>query len=523
MSRFNKLVGITLFVVLLTLLSYALRENTLIVAPIDLERHLSSEAQTILDQGLLPHGLKDVKPDVEISTLFLQAVPGRSELDLVQELSVSLPESAPWCISATQHNVSLGVATAAVKADAVGIDRPTIIFGVATTLERLDDSLETFAHWASKNSTTIVALIPPVEPIQETHEPPTRHSHTRFHYSATASSIEALHEKATYLSIDLIIKQSTLDFVPRVVSLLQILHDEAERTATFMNKTIDWIGIIDDDTFFPSYGRLVRTLSAYNASLPHYIGGLTEDFRQVNEWGYFAYGGAGIFLSMALVKHIRPYAEVCLGDMQFPSGDQKIAECISRYTTTKLTLHCSLHQVDLNGDQTGFYEAVRPIPVSLHHYKSLAHFDMVTISYIADVTGQDSILQKYHLSNGWWMTHGFSIVKYSDEDGDGEPLSESTTGEITLEDGSIWRPPKSRLSHRDGAMEFTFDSPSIDDQRFWHSMAPLRPKDPDKQQYLLESAVKENESTMTLYYVRRQDGIGQSVIRVIWTNKPISS
>jgi hypothetical protein len=57
----------------------------------------------------------------------------------------------------------------------------------------------------------------------------------------------------------------------------------------------------DDDTFWPDFNSLIRLLSKYDSSKPHIIGALSESTRQVAEWGHIAYGGAGIYVSRALM------------------------------------------------------------------------------------------------------------------------------------------------------------------------------------------------------------------------------
>lgn len=517
-------IGALILVVISVFLVYNFKlRSELSPSLIDPKQVIANAALETFSEGLRPHALQNLSAEVEVSTLFLYAISRDFEPDLTQELDVDLPDFIAWNEheNGTQYNLSFGSTVVDVKQRKLKPDSPCVIFGVATTLERLDDSLEAFAHWASNNNTIIVAIVPLVEEdSEESSEIPLTHSHMRFHQRPKPLSVSSVIEKAQFLSINLIVQQSSLNFTSRVVSLLRVLYDEVQWMSTFSNTSVEWVSIIDDDTFFPSIARLHQALSSYNTSLPHYVGAFTEDLDQLNIWGYFAYGGAGIFLSMPLLHELEPYFETCLAPLDFPSGDGRISECIYKYTTTKLSIQRGLNQVDLRGDQTGFYEAVRPLPISVHHWKSWGEVDMVTVSAIADITGEDSVLQKYHLSNGWWMTHGFSIVKYSDEDDDNESSKSSNSGgEITSNGETVWIQPPTRLSHRNGAMEATFATPETDDPRFWHSVAPLRPEDPDKQQYLLEKAVRENDRTMTLYYVRREDWVGQGVIRVVWTER----
>ena len=458
-------------------------------------------AESLSPWRLKPHGLRGLSPMVEISTLYLQAV-SRSNLslELIEEIDVELPPFALLDKQNSEETSPFEVRSLSLPSIPPPADASSIIFGVATTLERLDDSLDAFSHWAAGTGATIVALVPPPEP-SSTSDPETSEPlHPHFH-SLTSALVQ---EKAHALSIKLSIYESSADYITRYISLLSLIHDQATTTPT-----TKWASIIDDDTFFLSTPRLLTALSKYNATYPHYVGGLTEDLAALSSWGYLAYGGAGLFLSIPLLTQLQPYLPTCLA---FPivSGDGKLAECIYRFTTTKLSVERGLNQVDLFGDHTGFYEAVRPLPVSVHHWKSWGHYDMLVTSAVATVTGQDSLLQKFHLRGGWWMTHGFSIVKFSDEnEGESENLLEGDHQDI---------PSPRYLTHREGGMERTFTDPGpTTEKSFLHSLEPLRPRDEGKIQYMIETAVVENSRTMSLYYVRRVNGVGEGVIRVIWT------
>lgn len=443
--------------------------------------------QALSHWDLKPHGLRDLSPTAEISTLYLQAVSSSTrDFDLIEEIDTELP---PFAHLEEQDNGqaspfevrSLNIPSIPPRADA-----SSVIFGVATTLDRLEDSLEAFAYWAAGTGTTIVALVSPPDASSQSNTP-------------TSSQLQ---KKAHSLDLNLVIHESPHDYITRYITLLSLLHDQATSTPS-----TTWASIIDDDTFFPSTTRLTHMLNNYNASQPQYIGGLTEDLAAIEEWGYLAYGGAGIFLSVPLLTQLQPHLETCL-NFNIVSGDGKLGECIYRYTTTKLSVERGLNQLDLFGDHTGFYEAVRPLPVSVHHWKSSGRYDMLRTSAVARITGADSILQKFHLRDDWWMTHGFSIVKYSDED---DEALDGSDGSSAITDSKY-------LTHRQGAMERTFTDPGrTTDRSFLHSLEPLRPKDEGKIQYLIESAVEENSNTMSLYYVKRVDGVGQSVFRVIWT------
>lgn len=127
-------------------------------------------------------------------------------------------------------------------------DASHIIFGTATTLKRLNESIDAFAHWAAQTNTRILAIIEP----------------------QPSADIKRLEEKAADLGVNLQITESDEDFDDRYFSLVKLLHDERKRT--------QWAAFIDDDTFFLSMSVLVDRLARYDSSQPYYIGSLSEDF-----------------------------------------------------------------------------------------------------------------------------------------------------------------------------------------------------------------------------------------------------
>lgn len=409
--------------------------------------------------------LKDIDPSANFSSLYLQANFVDFEPNITERIDIAIPSAVP--INSVDLSNKPELAPDKVKFRPIQkTDASTIIFGVATTLKRLEESIEAFSRWSARNDAHIVALLSPKD-------------------DKKGLTNNGVIRKAMSNGMTMTIIEMDKGYLERYIALVEVLHDE------FLKPHHKWVAIIDDDTFFPSMQRLTNMLGKYDTRYPYYVGGMSEDFKKIDEWGYQAFGGAGIFLTVPLVKQLRPVMERCY---EFPimSGDGKLAQCISEYTTAVLNPEPSLHQLDMMGDLTGFFEAARPVPVSLHHWKSWGHYDMAAINAVAMVTGPESIFQKFLLADGFWMTHGFSIVRYS------QNATEDT------------------LSYLEGSMEKTFFASEEDERTFAHSLAPLRAKDEHKIQYMMEAAVRENDNAMSLYYVRRQNGTGTDVIRIVW-------
>ncbi len=281
--------------------------------------------------------------------------------------------------------------------------------------------------------------------------------------------------------MNLQITESNAEYDDQYFSLVKLLHNERQGA--------QWAAFIDDDTFFLSMPALVDSLARYDPSQPYYIGSLSEDFVQMSLWGFMAYGGAGIFVSMPLLAQLNTVYDQCYS-VKF-TGDRRIAQCIYHQTVTKLTIEQSLHQVDLHGDQSGFYEAAgRPQPLSVHHWKSWFDVPMSQLAAVASICGDACLLQQWRFANNWIMTNGFSVVRYSEE----RPADDIT-------------------------MEKTWDDYSTaTDESYLHTLAPLRKKDLGKISFRLEAVdVSSSPSQIRQFYVhRKQSGQGDRLLEIRW-------
>ncbi|RAL04049.1 glycosyltransferase family 31 protein [Aspergillus ibericus CBS 121593] len=347
--------------------------------------------------------------------------------------------------------VSVQVPPPPKRADASHVD-----FGVATTLERLNDSLDAFSHWASNNNAHIFALIEPDNRVNE------------------------VLLKANRLGINLSVEESSEEYQRRYFSLVPHL-------AKNMRPETRWSCVMDDDTFFLSMPELLKGLSEYDDTKPMYVGGLSESIPQVGLFGLMGFGGAGVFLTRPLIQELsRPDVfEDC--QRMDVTGDRRISLCIYQYTSVRLTIDHRLHQLDMRGDVSGFFEAERPPPLSVHHWKSWFHADMAKASLVSNVCGDSCLLRQWHFGDGWILTNGFSVVKYSTEKKPG-----------------------------DRSMELTWDSDNgAVFESYLHELGPLRLKDEGKISYLHEDAISDGDRVRQ-WYVHRDPEKGDQVLEVIW-------
>ncbi|KAL4972828.1 hypothetical protein BDW66DRAFT_143444 [Aspergillus desertorum] len=354
-------------------------------------------------------------------------------------------------------------------------DASHMIFGVATSLEKLEDSLDAFAHWAGDTNAHIIAVV-----------------------EQGGSSIRSrIQQRADDLKLRLTITQTEDDRLDRYFSLIRVLYQYREPsstgTTTEATKPTEWAVLIDDDTFFPSMRNLVARLATYDATVPQYIGAMTEDLAHLSGTGYMAYGGAGIFLSIPLLQDLQHHFETChsLKDR----GDRMLASCIYAHTTAKLTWERGLYQLDLRGDASGFFESGRPLPLSVHHWKSWFNADMVGMGKVARICGDECLLRRFYLvkseTKDWFLVNGYSVIQ----------------------DRTLWNEPR--------PMEQTWQKSKYKGDPFAYSLGPLRRKDEDKVSFSLRGVVEETEAAREevrqVYVLNATDETLTRVLEVAWT------
>lgn len=257
------------------------------------------------------------------------------------------------------------------------------VFGVATYYDRMIDALPAFDHWLAGSGAPLVAVI--VD--HANHDLPA----LEFLFAQHNIELKTVHGDPK-LTID---QNHFITLRP---------------TAQAIRPETKWVGILDDDTFFPSLNALSAKFSEYDHTKEMWLGQLSEDFYSVRSWGFFAYGGAGAFLSVPLAKKLEPFQEQCLEEAALPSGDGMLRDCVYYHSKTKLTLVAGLHQQDMRGDLSGFFEAGLK-PLSLHHWKSWYEEPVFKMAQVTRVCG-DCFLQRYQFDDDTLFANGYSIALY---------------------------------------------------------------------------------------------------------------
>lgn len=268
----------------------------------------------------------------------------------------------------------------------------TLMLGTATFLSRLEESLPEMAHWLANKDTKILVILRDERPEER--------------------QMQTVIDKANDLGIAVFLVADA-----SMTGEAQSNFGLATHLYTHLSHDTRWVGIIDDDTFFPSLPRLLEALEPYDPALPWYIGGLTERHLGVSTEGFKAWGGAGIFLSVPLLTLLAQNHDECMS-MSGTWGDALWRDCIFNITspTVGLTPLKGLNQLDMFGDLSGWYESgFEMTPLSLHHWKSWHHFDVPAAHLVTNITGVDTLFQRYKAIDNAVLTNGYSIVRYPDE------------------------------------------------------------------------------------------------------------
>lgn len=265
---------------------------------------------------------------------------------------------------------------------------PHLIFGVATSYQRFKDSLGPFSFWLSGSRAKLVGIVS--DAFEKDHD---------------LEALEALYAESDIEAHFVKPMRASLTVSENHFTIIRDLVRESKPET-------QWIGILDDDTFFPSLHRLSAALDTIDHTQHAYVGALSEDFKAVRNFGYMAFGGAGVFLSPPLARHLEPKLEQCLDEAKAREGDALIRDCVYRQSHTKLTILPDLHQMDIAKDAAGFYEGGRN-PLSLHHWKSWYHSPVALMAAITHVCG-DCFLQRWRMGEKTVLTNGYSVVEYRD-------------------------------------------------------------------------------------------------------------
>ncbi|KAI9852722.1 MAG: hypothetical protein M1838_005917 [Thelocarpon superellum] len=356
----------------------------------------------------------------------------------------------------------------------------SMLLGVTTAAERLHDSIS-HIQLSMQQGTRIHLLVvlvdeAPVEVLQE--------------------ELQAAGINATVQLTDRTWREAWFEMVP-------LVHEEVEKRRS-SDSPVQWVGLIDDDTFFPSMTNLMNMLRKYDFTRPHYVGSLIGDWEVVAANGMLASGGAGVVLSIPLLDELTEAFPICRDSLQaIPEGDQRLRRCILDNTQTSLSPEKELPQPETIADARGVFESGRPM-LSIHHWKSTFTLDVVKL--YAAARWKFFAVNQTRNQPPVVLTNGYSIVEYHVPE-----LPNFDKTEMT------WVGSGKDRSLTDDA-----------NFRYGHSLASMRPplkEGAEKRSDLLADTVTEPDGHIRQVYIRRgsdsnENGTDEdAVIEPIWLNE----
>ncbi|KAL2019342.1 hypothetical protein VTK56DRAFT_9722 [Thermocarpiscus australiensis] len=283
-----------------------------------------------------------------------------------------------------------------------------LLFGVASTYERINDSLPAFAHWLAGTGARLVAVVSDAETTADKFNLTALEDEYRKR-DILATVIPPRLKKALPRKNDGEITTDNGGSAPVEQLHFMLIRDMLDAASDETR----WLGLLDDDTFFPALYPLDQELQRHDHTRPAWLGALADNFDSIKKWGYMAYGGAGVFLSVPLARQLAPHLEACVRETTVASGDGMLRDCVYARTTTKLTLVPGLYQLDIAGDPSGFFESGRRPLLSLHHWKSWYRAPVDRMAAVARVCG-DCFLQRWRFGPDTLLANGYSISTYRD-------------------------------------------------------------------------------------------------------------
>ena len=381
-------------------------------------------------------------------------------------------------------------------------DAPTnashIIFGAATTMDRLEVSLPYFERWLAYTNARLFVVVTGSDGKAPNSE-----------YMAEFQS----RMRGLGLAVTLVKPLNHKDgILERYFSLVKILYSNVDEHTR-------WLGFIDDDTFVTSMSALASALDKYDHTQLRYLGALSEEWWTVILYGFIGMGGAGIFLSVPLAEIVNANHDECKKNSRMGFGDHKIYECIERHAKIPLTSLPGLHQIDIHGDRSGVFESGRQI-LTLHHWKEgywdergegpdgIRHgrwFPMDQMSLVTDVC-DTCFLQRWQFGHDILLSNGYSISLYP-------------KGALS---------PTKKKPLRLDKLEYTWVTPVKVEGSFndgWdHYLGPLRPPlklEEEKIPYRFLAGVKVDGGVRQYYRHLGQDGDMDTVIELFWIREEV--
>ncbi|GAA96460.1 hypothetical protein E5Q_03127 [Mixia osmundae IAM 14324] len=222
-------------------------------------------------------------------------------------------------------------------------------------------------------------------------------------------------------------------------AMVPLVAQEYHRNLT--GRSPNYVIMADDDTLFVDMRDYRRMLSNYDPSLPYFIGSMSDTKKRREEEGSFAYGGASMILTAAMLDAMQSTHADCLDKLsqdEYGGGDVFLELCASQAEGIKpykgshqvedmaglFTFQIGLHQCDYTGNGDGFFQSGRRF-LTLHHFLSKTYIKpfpkfisrrtaMQNIVLAAQRLGGQNLFKRHVFDQGrqLWVP-GHSITRYS--------------------------------------------------------------------------------------------------------------
>ena len=174
-----------------------------------------------------------------------------------------------------------------------------ILLGSASNLERLEISIPYFQRWLAYTSIRLIVVV--TGPDDSTPDP---------------KIMQVLEGRMRDLGMEVTLVKplSKKDsFIQRYFSLVKILHEHK-------NEDTQWLGLVDDDTFFVSMTRMVERLATFDHTQEFCLGNVSEEWWTVVAYGLIAMGKCSAFYPhSAFYCRRRMHAQATFPQPHFPS------------------------------------------------------------------------------------------------------------------------------------------------------------------------------------------------------------
>ncbi|GKT45669.1 uncharacterized protein ColSpa_05850 [Colletotrichum spaethianum] len=284
------------------------------------------------------------------------------------------------------------------------VDASNLLFGVSTSYNRLtydnDSLIGDWKRWltngrGSSNGATVVVTL----------------------HQTTSEEAWEIYEKLHEVGIDATVVPlgKSVEKTSRYLDMIAILLDTSEALAE-QGRPKQYLGLIDDDIFFPTPGQLISRLSKFDTSSPYYIGLPSErpDWSVENDTAV-THGGSAIFLTppaALIISHLP-----CRPTMGFTGNhtrwDNVLHDCVRDHTDIPFHILPSFYSPTdaLYNMQAATYD-LGVSPLTLRHYRSRHGFSPSLAHLVTSICGEACFLQRFHFGGNWVLANGNSITHY---------------------------------------------------------------------------------------------------------------